>query len=274
MLFNRNVRRTGADVTFLDDVVVKRFEKDLELEYEKADAIYQIGQLKGFDAPKPLKVCRNDDCIVFSRIRNSNSIRTAYLDYIKRGVSQKKGFEEFCEAGRVLACIHRYLSLSNRTRWRPGQLFIAAFRELGKDLDVEVGGEPEVYLHGDYGFSNVAMHGDTKKIVIFDPSANGFVTKHADEFGTIYVDIGNFLACLQGLVPLTQQVGVDWRLVPPIKEAFLRGYEQEAEYNINRDLASSFAYATAKCYFSYKYGSPLLSRLAMSVLYNSWKNLN
>ena len=270
MIFRRNIRKTGADITFRENTVVKYFARDLESEYEKADAIYKIGQLKGFDVPKPMKVCKDDNCIIFSRIYNSKSIRIMYLDYVKRRVSQEKKFEEFFEAGRVLAYMHHHLDLSSRSCWQPGKLFIAAFRELGKNLNVEVGGEPEVYLHGDYGFSNVDIHLDTKKLVIFDPSANGFVTRRANEFGTIYVDIGNFLACLEGLVPLRQQVSINWQLVPLIKEAFLKGYEQEAEYDINRELASSFAYATAKCYFSYKYVFPI-SRLAMNILYNSWK---
>jgi hypothetical protein len=270
-LHPKNKRKTGADIKFQDDCVVKHFDRNLRIEYKKADAIHQIGQLRGFDAPKPLKVCNGDNSIIFSRIYNYRSIRTTYLDYLKRRVGQVKNFEEFFEAGRVLACIHNHLSLPNHTHWRPGKLFATAFRELGKDLDAALEGTPQACLHCDYGFSNVNIHPDTKKLAIFDPSANGFVTQRTADFGTIYIDIGNFLSCIEGLIPLRQQIGVDWRLLTPIKEAFLSGYEQEADCDISRELASFFAYATARCYFSYKYEWPILGRMAMNVLYNSWK---
>ena len=270
-LHRKKIRKTGANIKFRGNLVVKHFDVDIKLEHKKADAIYQIGQLSGFDAPKPLKVCNGDSSIIFNRIYNSASIRTTYLDYVKRRVVQAKKFKEFFEAGRILACIHHHLYLPNRTHWRPGKIFAAAFRELGIDLDAALSSTPQACLHCDYGFSNVNIHPDTRKLVIFDPSANGFVTHNTDEYGTIYIDIGNFLSCLEGLIPLRQQIGVDWRLVTPIKEAFLRGYEQEANCDISRELASFFAYATARCYFSYKYALPILSRMAMNVLYNSWK---
>ena len=67
---------------------------------------------------------------------------------------------------------------------------------------------PTVCLHGDFSFANVLFRETEKaepEIVIIDPCANGGSTHHDWEAGPIYVDLGKFLSCLEGQVPISRQ---------------------------------------------------------------------
>jgi hypothetical protein len=131
---------------------------------------------------------------------------------------------------------------------------------------------PCTHLHCDYGFSNVNYKSDhTFELVVLDSSPNKFVTFKTGVIGPIYIDIGNMIACIEGLVPLLNYPFMNWQLLPEIREYFLDGYRSNSKNVISSDWINRFSYATAKCYLLKKYPGKLLHKLALQILFNSYK---
>jgi hypothetical protein len=108
-------------------------------------------------------------------------------------------------------------------------------------------------------------------IAVIDPSANGYVTFSSDLLAPVYIDLANFAACIEGLVPPENYPRIKWRRLPHVREAFVRAYEREANIVLDRDLIMRLAYATAHCYFQREYGRGLRTKLALNLLFNRYK---
>ena len=270
--------RESSKIKYEDKTVKKSFETDVELEFRKAKLLCDIGRKYNFHYPKPIRCDENSGQIVFERIKESVSIRDDYIKFMTVPDAEAEAFGAVFEyAGRVLGVIHRELSLADKHEWKPSQKFVAAAHKAGcADFDALAGMVPHAYLHGDYGLENIERIGsrDRLQLAVFDASPNYFVTFHANAFGPVYVDIGNFLSALYGLISLKYYPFFKWKRVADLERIFLDGYSHTSGINCSLKVARIFSYASASSYLQMKYQQAYLHDLAMWLLFNRLKGLN
>lgn len=245
-----------------------------DIEFEKGRALHALSKRSGFRAPEALREEPESGCVVYRFIPGLVSIRESYLGYMTARRPSEKLLGHLHAAGVVLARIHSGLDLSSTIDWEPSDTFASAFHRLsGRTCERMLANTRWVVAHGDYGFSNVCVfrEGAQEEIAVVDPAANGFVTFASNVRAPIYIDIANFSACLEGLVPLHRMVAIRWNRLHRVRDEFIRGYEETAAYRVDRRLLSHVAYATALCYLKHKHRNALVQRLALNTLYNRIK---
>ncbi|HET6519068.1 MAG TPA: hypothetical protein VFG47_04535 [Geminicoccaceae bacterium] len=263
-------RYARADGTF-----TKFFERDVELEAEKAAALFALAARNGFVAPRPLSADPAGGSLSFEYIPGPpRSVRDLYLAYVAGTSPPARTPRTFHEIGSMLGAIHRELSLPSRRAWRPTEPFDTAMcRAWGEGYGAPLAATPHAFLHGDFGFSNVLLldgHAPPR-IAVIDPSPNGYVTFHCDTFASVYLDLAKFVCCLDGLVPPVHHAAIDWRRAVALRDAFLDGYGARTGLAIDRRLLDGLAFATAAAKFAKEYPSPVLRRLALWLLYRPRK---
>lgn len=244
------------------------------LESEKSAALYRVALASGFLAAEVLGHDSRAGTVTFKVIPGLRSIRTIYLSYMTDRYPRPPMLDVIRDAGRSLAQIHAGLTLRSTASWKPSPCFAAAFSSVhGQPAEASLDAGPQAVLHGDYGFSNVNVVDQPAgmTIAVIDASANGFVTLRSDLRGPVYIDVGNFVSCIEGLVPLRHYPRMHWGRLPIVREAFLSGYES-AGTRIDRRLLASTVYATAACYIQRKFGSGRLAAAALRVLFNARKD--
>jgi hypothetical protein len=179
--------------------------------------------------------------------------------------------DAIAEAGRVLAAIHRDLEVEDSERWDPLAEFGDSLARAGVGADQQWQAAPEVCLHGDYGFSNVLWSPDTGKIAILDPSPDGYSTFVAGLRGPAYVDLGQFVSCLEGRVPLWFYPRIKWGRLDVLRGVFLDAYEKESGSIVDRGCVRRFGFAIAEANFHDRLRTKVGRRLANQVLYNRFK---
>jgi len=257
------------------DLVTKKYSKEVDKEYEKAKILCNIAKANEFLSPEPITIKLSTNEIVFKYLYATGSVRDLYRGYLRYGKGKELILNVTYEAGKILACIHNNLKLETKRNWFPPQKFIDALLELGypckEDLSISL---PQSYLHCDYGISNIKYveNNNSITVVVYDSSPNIYYTEYPDTFGPIYVDIGCFIAGLNGLIPLYEYPLINWNKINEVKNKFLSGYEENTGQKLNRYYVDMFSYGCANCYFSKKYNSRILQYLAMRVLFNRRKS--
>ena len=263
-----------SDVIIESDKVTKIYSSDASNEYEKAIQLHELSKINGFCYPQPSSPGDNER-IEFRKILNIKSIRHKYLDYMKKEVDKEGVKQLFSKAGEVLAIIHNDLQLNCNENWQPSNTFIWAMEKLGVESELLFKKElPFAYMHCDYGFSNIhyiEKQNTSTELVVLDSSPNKFVTFRTDVVGPVYIDIGNMLSCIEGLVPISNYPFMKWKLLPEIKKYFLDGYRAVFKSPISNEWAEKFSYATAQCYLVKKYPWKIAQSLALKLLYNRYK---
>ena len=246
---------------------------DVEQEFLKATALWDLGCRAGFVAPKAKRFDREQSSITYEFLPHLVSIRHPYLDFMTARREPAAVLQMLERTGATLARIHAGITLAQSTRWQPSADFTAAFASVSGNAGAQwMQRVPWSMAHCDFGFSNVRTVGPQGCIVIIDPSANGYVTFSSALYAPIYIDIANFVTCIEGLVRPRNFVSMRWERLPQVREAFLAGYERESGTSLERELVAQLSYATAYCYFKRKYSSALLARLAVRVLFNRFKH--
>lgn len=269
--------RANSKIVFESDTVTKSFKSDVELEFEKSLALWKIGLKSGFSYPKPLEIDVKSDSIKFERIHNCRSIRNDYLKFMTQTNADSSLGNVVRQAGRVLAAIHRDLTLSRKDVWEPSARFIKAARKAGCcDFESRYPTLPHVFVHGDYGFENIERIGLPKppQLVVFDASPNYFSTFSTRTYGPIYIDIGNFLSVLEGMVPLKNYPYFKWKRVKDLQLAFTDGYSEIWGSRCDLEIARVFSYASASCYMQKKYPKWHLHDIALLLLFGRLKKVN
>lgn len=255
--------------------VLKWYPRDVEIEYRKALALWELAVQEGFCAPRPLTVDTARGVIVYAHLGKMRCIREVYLDYMKAPRADQRCLELIGASGQVLAKLHKGLKLADTTEWAGTSMLFRDIEKVGgRNVQEFTKTCPQACLHTDYGFSNVAVSNQngTDKLVVFDATANGYSSYSTAEVGPIYVDIGVFLGTLDGRVPLRHYPQMKWNRLREVKEAFLSGYEAAAQRPVDRLWASRFAYGIGLSYLRTrrcKWGP--LSSLPGLLLYNSLK---
>ncbi len=269
--------RVESKIRFDGQTVTKTFDGDVEREFHKSELLWEIGREFNFLYPKPLRLDAKSKRIKFHQITESESIRSDYIAFMTaRDVQEEDVRGVFEHAGRVLGLIHRELLLPDKRDWTPSETFAAAAFKAGcPNFESLVATLPHAFLHCDYGLENLERIGtmDEPQLVVFDASPNYFATFHANTFGPVYVDIGNFLSVLCGMVSLKYYPFFKWRRVAILQRMFLDGYTQTSGIECNSKVAGIFSYASASSYLHKKYQQAYLHDVAMWLLFNRRKGL-
>lgn len=258
------------------DRVLKRYEPAvLEVEHAKAIALWECAERNRFVAPRPLRVDPAASTIEYERIHGFASLSGRYARAMRTADADGRLARVLREAARVLAAIHRELSLSRTRQWRPNPLVLEGLRRAGDPDGRSARVGPRAVLHGDFGFSNVAVLEEPEdrppRLAVIDPSPNGFTTMHADLEGPVLVDLALFASCVEGRMPLRHQVRARWSGLDRLRDAFLGAYEGAAELELDRAALGRLEHATAFAYFTSIYGTGLRREAAMAVLFNRLK---
>jgi hypothetical protein len=266
-------KQMNSSVYIYQDRVEKTTDKDVRLMARKYAAIYELSLKHGFRAPKVLAIDLRRRTLVIERIHDIHCFKDVYSEchaYPDRALDL---FPVFFRAGAVLATIHEKLRpLECAASWQADESF-------ARRLALYVGTQsadsesPSVCLHGDFGFPNLHLAftpDGRQEIVVLDPCGNKSSTHSDWEIGPAYVDIGKFLACLEGQVGLRRQLFLRRAISCETQLAFVRGYESVSGTPINMGLAFAYAYAVAGAQFDLSYRNA--GKLAMFLLFNRhWK---
>ncbi len=271
---DKNIYLNKSKNVFLkDNEVIKKYDVDSDKEYIKSRHIFDLSKKLAFIFPEPLE--KNGNTVKFENIKSEKSIREEYIAFMKDLIKERDAVSLFERVGGVLATLHNSMMLNERNYWFPSEPFIKAMRKCGvNDIDSYTRRLPMTYMHCDFGFSNISVNNinGENNIVIYDASPNNFTTFRTSNLGPIYIDIGNMISCLNGLVPVWNYFHMKWNKLPALKEAFLKGYRDKSECDVDMSWADKFSYATAYCYFNKQYGESLKQKAAINMLFNKFKH--
>lgn len=244
--------RGKNDVLILKSAVQKFTAQPIEMA-RKYDFMHRMGVKAGFTAPAVLEV--RADSIIIEKKEIINTLRDIYILYNDgKYTTSIEGY--YFKAGAVLASVHSEPNAGLK-KWKPSQYLN---RKLPPHIQFPAGQGDQlgdlVVLHGDYSFTNVCIsreHGQSE-LCIIDPCPNGGSTFNMFEQGPRYVDIGIFVACLWGQIPIWHALRMRKGVSTKLTDAFLRGYEVTAGISLDRELVSNFAYAAVSAQFEYRFG--------------------
>jgi hypothetical protein len=264
--------RIHSTIVFEAQTVTKSFEKDIDLEFEKSQLLWNIGHGSGFRYPKPLRLDAEAGSIAFERIHTDGSIRQDYTDYLTATEPSTATLRMFEQLGRILAEIHNHLSLKARYDWQPSHSFVEGTSKAGcSNFATLVESLPKAFLHGDFGLRNVERIGpiDKPQLVVFDASPDRTSVFHTNAYGPVYVDIGMVMATLCGMMPFRYYPFVKWERVAILQRTFLNGYNQASSSKCEMETARIFSYGVASSYFTRFH--KIMGGFYMRLLFNKLK---
>jgi hypothetical protein len=245
----------------------KRYDGLLGSELAKAERLHALARRNGFGAPEVLAVDPDGQVITYEFIPGLQPVRTAYLAYMTAEPIPRIG-ALFGRVGRALAHIHDELLLPERVDWDPPEEFRSLLvRRLGAGALERLADTPQAFFHGDFGFGNVQFDETADRLVVLDPSPNGYLTTHPSTWGSIYADIGFFVSCLRGLVGPARLLKLRRERIEELEAAFLDGYAAVSGRSLDHPLVDAVAYASAGTYLRSRYTLPLLAPLALRFMF-------
>jgi hypothetical protein len=261
-----------ARVRLMDGRVEKLIGEHVAPIARKYDAIHRIALHEGFVAPKVVSYDERDGMLVLERIERLVSIRELYWLFMVKRSDEAIGLALMRRAGEILASLHLGLQSAQFSEWTPCASFTAALQDYGYH-QTDMGTVPHAQLHGDFGFANIFVQGAFRldsPLVVIDPCADGYSSCEDLDRGPVYLDVGKFLVCLEGLIRPSRQLFLDPHKIARLQNAFLDGYAAKVPYAVDRVACFAFAYALGRLYFSKLY--PRSKWLAIRMLYNRpWK---
>jgi hypothetical protein len=225
----------------------------------KYSAVQKIGARFGFVAPRVLEV--KNDRIVLERLTGITSLRDLYLKGENRDLDAATK-----RAGEVLATLHAHLPRDAGTPWAPPAGFVKELEQYsGRRIDLRV--LTSAVLHGDYSFANVYVTSEARgDIAVIDPCPNLGSTFDPWAVAPVYIDVGKMLACLEGQVPVRNQLRrPSASRVNELQEIFMSGYARLGD-PVDAETACAFAFATVSAQFRRRYGP--LGVVHRTALYN------
>lgn len=268
------MKENRKQLCFDGDKVLKAYFSDVEVEYSKAVALWNLSKNEDFICPEPLELNDAEQTITYRFLPTQGSLRKQYLNHMKARLTESNALELIKRAGEVLGAIHKGLRLESYRKWEPPGQFCKAMKGLNcSAFDTFLEHCPYALAHGDFGFANIEyVDSDYRRIALFDPSPNYFTTFYPHAYAPIYLDIGNFFSSLDGLVPVSNYPMMKWNRLQKLKDAFLLGYRTKSGFAVDPKWIGRFSYASAFCYFHYKYHSRILRFMSISLLFNIIKN--
>lgn len=250
----------------------ERFGDDVKVELEKALAMEKLCIENGIVIAKYLDIDYENHSITYERLVGYTKLKDQYIEVLNERTSIEEGVELQFLSGKTLGIIHKNLHLPSQNKWQPNKSITQAIVKIeNNEFSSLFNNTPKAFLHCDYGFANVAYQKEISggyKIVLFDPSPNRYVTTKANEYGTIYVDIGIYFSGLNGRISLKNYKSANWKTLPLLKNAFCEGYTSVTNIEIDQYKAELMAYGA----LSALYGTSSISRrIKLKTIYNSMK---
>jgi hypothetical protein len=264
-----------STIRFVGDLVYKWYSSDVAGEYDKAHALWEVSQDSGFLCPEPVGFIEDESVVIYQNLRSHGdwvSVRSAYLDCMTGSAIDEAGEQAIAEAGRVLGAIHANLHLESAEPWSPTGSFRSSLERVGIGRPATLWeDESPVCLHGDFGFSNVLWSKDTGMLATLDASPDGYSTFAAGLLGPPYVDLGQFISCLEGRVPLFWYPRMKWDRLDRLRDTFVLAYEKEAGVAVDRETVRRFGFAIAEANFEDRLSFTIARRMASRTLFNKLK---
>ena len=259
-------------VRLLPDRVEKYVGGSIAGAGDKYEAMWKVAIEAGFIAPRLIGRDADQGILLLERIRGAESIGRWYCKFLETDLEEDAWFSIVAEAGRTLAALHLGLDNVGAAVWRAPTEFVSALHAYGFDYRT-LWELPSRQLHGDFGFSNVLVSesspGDVR-IAVIDPCADGYSCDDDIVRGPVHLDIGKFILCLEGLLPLRYQLRLKREVILRSQIAFLDGYGRHAPYHVDWEAAFAFAYGLGALYLRKAY--PWTRWVAGRILYNhAWK---
>jgi len=253
------------------DWVIKTYPADAGLEFQKAGHVWRIAIEHGFNAPRPVEHVKGSNIIRFEKLETQGSIRDSYVKYLQ-GSNAEQTLELIHKIGMALAILHRELFAEKYVAWKAPSCFKKSVEERNRTVLREHSGG-EVFLHCDFGFSNIEIVtiGNVQSIAIFDSSPNYYSTFHPWTLGPREVDVGTFVACLYGQFPIRNYLMCRWNRIVPAIHAFVDGYTEVSGRQLAMESIREYAENISRCYFAKKYRNPTVRWLAHKALFSSLK---
>lgn len=228
-------------------VFVKTYDEGVSAHFRKGQQIHRASEASGeFVAPRPLFMVAERELILWEHLPGLVNLRKFLLETARArtGDEEERRATLFERCGKALAAIHSAVD-PGHTAGETG--FSArcakAWSVLSDHVSAHLDRSKRSFLHGDYGCANafvsVFADGDPR-IVIIDASPNRFLydSAGADVYGTIYLDLANFVASLNS------RTAFYWRFrkrLPDWTKRFVTAYESAGGSAL--DMAT--VYATA-----------------------------
>ena len=205
---------------------------DVEAEVLKLNAIAKCGEVNGFHAPTARRV--DNLTIEMNFVETSQSSSSVFRNHVcHHSLENRNACRKLVEeCGRALATIHGCLNETYQS--------FAASSPLPANRSV---------LHCDFGFSNIFLNANSE-LVVFDPFPDFYSTFETWEVGPRSRDLGMFVSCLVGRVPLSDFLRMRVGRIPELIREFVDHYNaaSDEEVDIHDVLAESSK--NAKAYFS------------------------
>ncbi len=250
-----------------EEKIVKTFPYPIDVEIHKSKAMHGLSKKAGFVFPKILSYDLENKEITYQYIEDLHSIRTLYLSFLKNQVTPFNAITAFEKSGEMLGKIHKNLKLNQKSSWQPPASVDKIFRkEFKGDYKEILQNTPQAFLHTDFGFSNLFFT-STEDLVLLDPSPNSYITFKADTFGSIYLDLGLILMCMDGLVPIAEILNIRRNRAKILSQALIKGYTRQNPIKIDYELLKKIKHAIARSYLKKRY-PPGIAQLAFYYMYN------
>lgn len=273
------MRRIYPHVEIHDDFVIKKFIRknvDFEAEYEKAKMFFNACSQSGIIAPKVLEADFKQKTISYSRIKNFRTVEDHYIDTLTGKADLETTLALQVLAGKGLAAIHRNMKLQTTSTWSASKVVECEMLKISNCKPESFLSEtPQAIQHGDFGFANLGYRyktdSKTLDLILFDPSANNYITQKPNEYCSIYVDLGVYFSDINGRVPVKYYPFMNWSHLPLIKASFIKGYQTESGIEVDEYKSEVMGYCSAAACYNKFYGDGLRKKFRMNFLYNCLK---
>ncbi len=273
------MRRIYPHVEIHEDFVIKKFIRknvDFDAEYEKAKMFFDACEQSGIIAPKVLDADFKQKSISYSRIKNFQTVEDHYIKALTGKADLETTLALQVLAGKGLAAIHRNMKLQTTSHWSASDVVDGALSKLANcTADSFLSATPQAIQHGDFGFANLGYRYETDskmpKLILFDPSANNYITQMPNEYCSIYVDLGVYFSDINGRVPVKYYPFMNWSYLPLIKASFVEGYQAESGIEVDEFKSEAMGYCSAAACYNKFYGNGIRKNLRMNFLYNRLK---
>lgn len=253
-------RRTSASGSVLlvhADRIVKFAVTDASAEAAAVRALHDLSVGASFRSPAILEVDEAHGCFAMERL----DLGEPLLGFVRRAVSggradRDAAVEAFESAGRALGEVHRAtVTAADGAGPCPGELAGYVPVELAGRLVTEAEGRGVVWLHGDFGTTNVFVD-PAGAVTVIDPLPNGYSSFEPGGVGSRYLDLAVMESCLVGRGSSAMLAAASRRRMRPLRRAFRRGYEQAVGFALDAALLHRTTRAVLESYLVHRRGLP------------------
>jgi hypothetical protein len=229
--------------------VRKLFPVNFEAELTKHRQLDEIARQGSFRVPAILYADPDKTEIVFERVCDAIDGRTLFIENCRMGGpsfgsgTDNPALRFFSACGRALARIHSHEKPEGAALWQAPGVSAAAFHHF-LPASVMQDEREAVFLHGDFGFSNLLCKPENPdQVWVIDPSPNYYILDTCDQPGHRLLDAAKMTLCLRGTVPLKKSLTLRRSAIARVRQAFIESYQTATGVMIDPKLLLRFEMA-------------------------------